>query len=45
VGDGSGFGFGGSWLEICVAPTEKSIAITSRPVVRLIQDIFRKLAI
>src|SRR5678816_2910657 len=41
VGDGSGdgFGFAGSWLEICVAASANRAAMTRRPVVRLSQDI------
>src|SRR5678816_4457756 len=41
VGDGSGdgFGFAGSWLEICVAASANKAAMTRRPVVRFSQHI------
>src|SRR6185369_1554123 len=34
VGEGDGFGFAGSWLEICVAASVNKAAMTRRPVVR-----------
>jgi hypothetical protein len=38
-GEGEACGFAGSWLEICVAASAKTAAITRRPVVRFSENI------